>query len=867
MFSKFKWTFSNRLKYVVTSDHSKEKRKVFKGSIFSILAGLATASILLIFLSVNPFEYFYYVFSYSFESSFLPETFNWTAVYIIAAISMAIAFRCGVFNIGASGQILTSTCLSTIILVLIKGKTISSIDSGTIFLLFIICVLSGAILAFIAGLLKALFNIHEVVSTILLNWTAFFTLKWFFDFTGDSFKSPTPGITFTIPSNQLNIGDNHWLLPIIIASICVLFVWVLFSKTTLGFKLKAVGSSPSASQYVGINVKTQIVGALTLSGAFAGLAGFVAMFTVTPNTSFAIDSLPTLGFDAIAVSLVAFNNPIGIIGTGWLWAAIKTGTGPASGFYTISTQLSSLISGILIYFTAIASIFIRLEPWTAIKNKFYILNSGINLKIIRKLKSHIRKLKSKKRFLCLSSEYKERLEQEYIAYCKENNIDINNEQVSLLAKKWNGRKNLKLVMKKEIDSLISLCEDKLAEVKKHVKEEKTELNVCGLKTELSKEKALIISNFIEKQRNLNLEFSTQKDKVRKTRDSILNSYKNLLEKNKAEHKSRLQAIKMNKETEISALTWEFEYRDNLIQIKAEKLTAIDNINEHIESAKSEFKLQREILRLNKELTTEDKKVKYDEIKQKFNELISQLKQDKKEVIFKAKQESKDWKDKFKAQKLKVKQEKVELQAILDKAQRLVEEENKRFELSKQKALEFKQEFDSKVDMNRSKQEVEQATMLLNDLKTIFKYQLVKEISNEALITNNEVLTKVLGIKNKIDKILTQQVVNAYDAAEYMKDKIRINLSSLKLIINIQKEINYIQSRLDENKTNSIFNESIIKAKELIASQKEQYLETVNSAPVETIQDLDQLINLEKTYKENMNSQVVEINQKIVKEGV
>ncbi|MBY7704538.1 ABC transporter permease [Vibrio harveyi] len=82
---------------------------------------------------------------------------------------MAIAFRCGVFNIGASGQILTSTCLSTIILVLIKGKTISSIDSGTIFLLFIICVLSGAILAFIAGLLKALFNIHEVVSTILLN--------------------------------------------------------------------------------------------------------------------------------------------------------------------------------------------------------------------------------------------------------------------------------------------------------------------------------------------------------------------------------------------------------------------------------------------------------------------------------------------------------------------------------------------------------------------------------------------------------------------------------------------------------------------------------------------------------------------------
>ncbi|UWD35201.1 ABC transporter permease [Mycoplasma cottewii] len=867
MFSRLKWTFSTKARYVLTSDHSKEKRKVFKGSIFSIIAGFLTASILLICLLVNPFEYFYYVFTFSFSSRLLSQTLNWTAVYIIAAISMAIAFRCGVFNIGASGQILTSTCLSTIILVLVKGKTITSIDSGTIFLLFIVCVVSSSILAFLAGLLKALFNIHEVVSTILLNWTAFFTLKWFFEFTGNKFMSTTPGVTLTIPSNQLNIGDNRWLLPIIIAMICVIFVWVLFSKTTLGFKLKAVGSSPSGSQYVGINVKTQIVGALTLSGAFAGLAAFVALFTVTPNTSFANDSLPTLGFDAIAVSLVAFNNPIGIIGTASLWASIKTGAASASGTYLISTQLSSLISGILIYFTAISSIFIRLEPWVAIKNKFYILNSGINLKIIRKLKAHIRKLKSKKRFLCLSSEYKERLEQEYIAYCKQNNIDINNEQVTLLAKKWNGRKNLKLVMKKEINSLISLCKNKLEEVKKHVKEEKTELNVCGLKTELSKEKDLIISNFIKKQRNLNLEFSTQKDKVRKTRDSILNSYKNLLEKNKAEHKSILQAIKMNKETEISVLTWEFEYRDNLIQIKAEKLTAIDNINEHIKSAKSEFKLQREILRLNKELTSEDKKVKYDEIKQKFNELISQLKQDKKEVIFKAKQESQDWKDKFKAQKLKVEQEKVELQAILDKAQRLVEEENKRFELEKQKALEFKQEFDSKVDMNRSKQEVEQATMLLNDLKTIFKDQLVKDVTNEALSTNNEVLTKSLEIKNKIDEILTQQVVNSYDAAEYMKDKIRINLSSLKLIINIQKEINYIQSRIDENKTIKIFNESITKAKELVDSQKEQYLETINSAANETIQDLDQLINLERTYKENMNSKVIEINQKIVKEGV
>ncbi|SYV96446.1 ABC-type uncharacterized transport system, permease component, partial [Mycoplasma putrefaciens] len=93
------------------------------------------------------------------------------AVYIVAGLSMAIAFKSGVFNIGASGQILTATSVATIILFYGKeNQQVTSVDGSMIVLMFLACVVSAAFLAFIAGLLKALFNIHEVVSTILLNW-------------------------------------------------------------------------------------------------------------------------------------------------------------------------------------------------------------------------------------------------------------------------------------------------------------------------------------------------------------------------------------------------------------------------------------------------------------------------------------------------------------------------------------------------------------------------------------------------------------------------------------------------------------------------------------------------------------------------
>jgi simple sugar transport system permease protein len=116
-----------------------------------------------------------------------------------------------------------------------------------------------------------------------------------------------------MPTDVFTINGSNVLVPLLIAAGCILIVAILFAKTTFGFKLKAVGSSQSASKYAGINVKAKVIQAMTISGAFAGIAAFINMYTILPNTSFTVDNLPTIGYDAIAVSLVAFNNPFGII--------------------------------------------------------------------------------------------------------------------------------------------------------------------------------------------------------------------------------------------------------------------------------------------------------------------------------------------------------------------------------------------------------------------------------------------------------------------------------------------------------------------------------------------------------------------------
>ena len=121
-----------------------------------------------------------------------------------------------------------------------------------------------------------------------------------------------------MPSDQLAINGSSIAVPLIIAVVCLVIVAFLLSKTVFGYKLKAVGSSPNAAKYAGFNVKAKIVESMLISGGLAGVASFVNVLTLNPNISFTVDNLPAIGYDGIAISLVAFNNPIGIFFTSFL---------------------------------------------------------------------------------------------------------------------------------------------------------------------------------------------------------------------------------------------------------------------------------------------------------------------------------------------------------------------------------------------------------------------------------------------------------------------------------------------------------------------------------------------------------------------
>ncbi|WP_434341851.1 ABC transporter permease [Mycoplasma putrefaciens] len=862
MQSKICWTLSRKAKYWFSSDAAKTKRKYIKGSLFSILAGFIVSGIFLSFLNINPFQYFALLFGINFDSNFYEISLNWMAVYIVAGLSMAIAFKSGVFNIGASGQILTATSVATIILFYGKeNQQVTSVDGSMIVLMFLACVVSAAFLAFIAGLLKALFNIHEVVSTILLNWSVFYIFKWFFG----HFKEFAGGLSFTsknIPAEQLNIGSNTVVIPLLIALVCVVVVWILFSKTTLGFKLKAVGSSPTASKYVGINVKAQIINSLTLSGALAGIAGFISMFTVSPNNFFATNSLPTLGFDAIAVSLVAFNNPIGIIGIGWLWAVIKTGGGPVSSLYNISTQISGLISGILIYFTAIASIFIMFKPWELLKNRFNLLTSGVNKEIVWKLKWHQFKLKLQKTFLIFTKQYKDQVNQTYQEY-------LTNQQVQKQLTKphwfWSGRKNVKLDLKKELNHSIIMIDNKIDEIKTFVNEDKTRLNVNGLKTKLKEQLNLIDAKFIQQSRDYDLELTDYKYKVKQTKDKVLKEYSTAVKENKKFHKLRVQEIKMFRDTQIGIISYEFDYRDNVIEIKANKLKTIAILEEQIKNLKSEYKLQKEILKLDKTLASSEKTKKLAEVKQSTNQQISQLKQEITKTKQQASQEISEQKAKYQAQKTRVKDEQVQLQVILSQYLDDLEKEQYRFEQAKKAALANKQQRLEKIDIKRSQADVDKAKVLLNELSTLIDDHLDLNFNQQAIKNNQKTLKKALELQAKINELFGAEIIKDYDALEFINQKTKISLKAFKLITFLEKQNIYVITRFEEQELINHYQNWINQAQQILDDSKQQYQTTVDQAPRKTLSELEKLFNLEKSLKQQTNLNILKLENTMLKE--
>ena len=277
-----------------------------------------------------------------------------TVPLVLAGLSVALGFKAGLFNIGAGGQFLIGALGAVVVGVAVADQppviAIPLAVTGRDHL-------PAASTASYPGILKAVSGAHEVVTTIMLNYVALSILAW-----AVSGPLKVPGSASPITHDVGNaafpilIGDNGHL-GILIALAMVFAVRWLLQRTTLGFEIRTVGANPDAARYAGMRPKRLIVLTMSMCGALAGLAGTCIVLGV--NHSMTSSFGTTVGFDAIAVALLARSNPIGIIFSGLLFGAMRAGAGLMQIDASIPPELIDVIQAMILLFLVIGPVLTR----------------------------------------------------------------------------------------------------------------------------------------------------------------------------------------------------------------------------------------------------------------------------------------------------------------------------------------------------------------------------------------------------------------------------------------------------------------------------------------------------------------------------
>lgn len=309
---------------------------------------------------------------------------------ILTGLSVAVAYKTGLFNIGAPGQYLAGIC--TTLFIALSVPT-SSVAPWIVWILaFLGGMIAGALWGCIPGLLKALLNINEVIACIMTNWLAASLVTWAFDVsslknvlegtkTGYIYKTstiindvvvngtktvagvnipegaevlatrggvstPKFGLDALFPGSQVNGG-------ILIAILLAIVFYIVMEKTTLGYQLKACGSNRHAAKYAGIMDKRNIILSMALAGSLAGAAG--SLYALSGNTEFfwtTYQSLPAVGFTGIAVALLAVNNPIGVIFSGIFMSFLNINGQQLTNLTAYNEYITDVIVAVIVYLAA-----------------------------------------------------------------------------------------------------------------------------------------------------------------------------------------------------------------------------------------------------------------------------------------------------------------------------------------------------------------------------------------------------------------------------------------------------------------------------------------------------------------------------------
>ena len=327
-------------------------------TIIAIIAGLLIGAVFLMIAGISPAVAYGKLFSSIFSK---PKYLVWTLVYasplIFTGLSVAFSFRTGVFNIGAEGQFVIGGLVACVLGIVLK------LPAG---LHAIVCLVAaaaaGCIWSLIVGALKVKRGIHEVLSFIMFNWIAFYLSNYVVNLPGihressEATQDVAASARLLMPEglrSSLDCSNAHW--GIVLAVIAAVIIWVIIEKTTLGYKLKAVGFNSNGAEYGGIDANKSILTALGISGLLSGLGGAVQVLGMAGRLS-QFAGQEGFGFEGITVALIGSSNPIGCIFSGLFYGAMKYG-GSKLSIVKAPSEVVDIIMGCIVLLIAIAHVF------------------------------------------------------------------------------------------------------------------------------------------------------------------------------------------------------------------------------------------------------------------------------------------------------------------------------------------------------------------------------------------------------------------------------------------------------------------------------------------------------------------------------
>lgn len=324
--------------------------------LISVLLGIVLGAIIMLIFGYDPIWGYEGLFQTAFGNiKNIGEIFRAMAPLILVALGFSVASRAGFFNVGLPGQALAGWIAA-------GWFALSHPDMPRplmILCTIVIAALAGGIAGAIPGVLRAYLGTSEVIVTIMMNYIILYSgnavIQNLFSknimrttdssiYVGANASYQTEWLSTLTNNSRINIG-------IFIAFIGVAIIWFLLNKTTLGFEIRSVGLNPHASEYAGMSAKRTIILSMIISGAFAGLGGVVEGLGTFQNV-FVQSSSISIGFDGMAVSLLAANNPIGILFAAFLFAVLSVGA-PGMNIAGIPPELIKVVTASIIFFVGI----------------------------------------------------------------------------------------------------------------------------------------------------------------------------------------------------------------------------------------------------------------------------------------------------------------------------------------------------------------------------------------------------------------------------------------------------------------------------------------------------------------------------------